>query len=108
MGIKKAARSKFDKHTSSHVPRFDHFCVWLNQSVGLLNYKYFLLFLIVHDFMLAYGCYAVGKIIWIIVDTDNLLNASFVNSITGIEVKASYFVILQYMGTRCVHVHEGR
>eukprot|EP00956_Cyclotella_meneghiniana_P014906 scaffold22587_cov70-Cyclotella_meneghiniana.AAC.3 len=49
--IRKIARSKYDRCTNRHVPRFDHYCGWLNQA-------------------------------------------------TGDEVKADYFIVLQYLSMR--------
>lgn len=60
--IRKIARSKFDSMTNRHVARFDHYCVWLNNSVGEENYRFFLIFLAVHMFMLSYGSYAIAQI----------------------------------------------
>jgi hypothetical protein len=45
------------------VARFDHFCGWLNNAVGEQNYKWFLLFLAVHCFMLSYATYILGAIL---------------------------------------------
>ena len=53
--IRKLARSKFDKYSDRHIPRFDHHCGWLNQPVGELNYRWFLFFLLVHVGMCVYG-----------------------------------------------------
>ena len=53
--IRKLARSKYDKYSDWHIPRFDHFCGWLNQPVGELNYRWFLFFLLVHVGMCFYG-----------------------------------------------------
>ena len=53
--IRKLARSKYDKYSGRHIPRFDHFCGWLNQPIGEVNYRWFLLFLLVHVGMCVYG-----------------------------------------------------
>mmetsp|Transcript_26640 Transcript_26640/g.48352 ORF Transcript_26640/g.48352 Transcript_26640/m.48352 type:complete len:437 (-) Transcript_26640:404-1714(-) len=55
LNIRKLPRSKYDRHTGRQVPRFDHFCGWLNVSIGEENYRYFMLFLIAHTFMTLYG-----------------------------------------------------
>ncbi len=41
----KPERSHHDSLMGHCVLRMDHYCVWLANSVGLLNYKAFLLFL---------------------------------------------------------------
>ena len=53
--IRKLARSKYDKYSDRHIPRFDHFCGWLNRPIGEENYRWFLLFLLVHVGMCVYG-----------------------------------------------------
>lgn len=53
--IRKLARSKYDRHSGDHVPRFDHHCPVLNKTVGEENYRFFLFFLIVHVKMCWYG-----------------------------------------------------
>lgn len=62
--IRKLARSKFDRYTQRQVPRFDHFCGWLNQAIGEDNYRHFLAFLTVHAFACAYGSIMTGWIFW--------------------------------------------
>jgi palmitoyltransferase len=39
------------------VERFDHHCIWINQCVGLRNYKYFLAFLFLHAWLCTYGLF---------------------------------------------------
>ena len=64
LGIPKLARSKYDKYTKNHVPRFDHFCGWINQSIGEENYRFFLLFLMVHVLMCLYGTILTFTALW--------------------------------------------
>ena len=49
----KPPRTHHDSVTGRCVLKFDHYCVWIINCVGLLNYKAFLLFL-------AYACVSSG------------------------------------------------
>ena len=53
--IRKLARSKYDKFTDRHIPRFDHYCGWLARPIGEENYRWFLWFLFIHVGMCVYG-----------------------------------------------------
>jgi hypothetical protein len=55
LNIRKIARSKYDRRTGRHIPRFDHYCGWLDSPIGEENYRYFLFFLFVHQCMVVYG-----------------------------------------------------
>jgi len=55
LAIRKIARSKYDKYSDRHIPRFDHYCGWLDSPIGEENYRYFLWFLFVHESMCIYG-----------------------------------------------------
>ena len=54
----KPARSKHCNMCGCCVEKFDHHCIWINQCVGLNNYKYFLSFLVLHAWLCTYGVYA--------------------------------------------------
>jgi len=46
--IKKPLRSKYCVMTGLVIARMDHYCVWINNAVGMANHKLFLLFLLSH------------------------------------------------------------
>jgi palmitoyltransferase len=56
LGIRKLARSKFDQYyiakspldKGRHIPRFDHYCGWVKNSIGEQNYRDFLIFIMIH------------------------------------------------------------
>jgi hypothetical protein len=62
--IRKLARSKYNRYSDTHVPRFDHHCFVLDQTVGEENYRFFLFFLAVHTCMCWYGSYVMGQVIF--------------------------------------------
>ncbi|GMH56456.1 hypothetical protein TrRE_jg10492 [Triparma retinervis] len=98
--FRKVPRSKFDRSTKAHVPRFDHFCVWLNQPVGEENYRDFLLFVLVHCGMLAYGSYVSLQLLRHIVDSEGLYAVKYYNARTGETVQASAMVVFRYMSNK--------
>ncbi|KAL3768972.1 hypothetical protein ACHAW5_005540 [Stephanodiscus triporus] len=98
--IRKIARSKYDRSSQRHVPRFDHYCSWLNQAVGERNYRWFLLFLAVHVFMCWYGTWVMASVMYGEMLEKDLLNATFFNVATGVEVKADFVIVFHYLFRR--------
>ena len=97
VGIRKLARSKFDRFSNRHVARFDHYCGWIHNTVGEENYRFFLLFLLVHIGMCVYGTVVTWTLFVGEVQDKDLLNAIFYNGKTGQEVKADFWVVMHYM-----------
>ncbi len=97
MGIRKLARSKYDRFTNRHVARFDHFCGFVDNAIGEENYRFFLLFLLIHIGMCIYGTLVTYTLFWGEVIDKNLLNATFYNGATGEEVQADMFVVCHYL-----------
>jgi palmitoyltransferase len=95
------ARSKFDRlKYDQNVPRYDHFCGWVFNTIGEENYRWFLLFLTVHTLMMFYGsgiCIALfyGEVI-----DKKLMDLTFFDRATGQTVKANWFIVFQYLFTR--------
>ena len=100
VGIRKIARSKFDRVSGRHVARFDHYCGWVGNSLGEENYRYFLLFLAVHVGMCAYGTIILVRCLYDEIVEMDLLNATFYIAGTGEAVSASKIVVFQYLMAR--------
>ena len=96
-GLLKPARSKYCKYMRGHVARFDHFCPWLNQTVGEENYRIFLGFLLLHVALLGYGALACLAILRSEVHDKQLFEVTFFNTKTRAEVKASWTIVAQYI-----------
>ena len=55
------ARSKWCVTTERRVAKFDHFCVWINNTVGCCNFRYFLAFLAGQLTLVTYVAYACAR-----------------------------------------------
>lgn len=60
----KPARSKHCKVCDQCVLAVDHHCVWINNCVGLGNYLYFYLFLVLNSLSMSYAFVRCMYIIW--------------------------------------------
>ena len=54
-------RAKYCTRTGCVVARMDHYCVWLNATVGYGNHRTFMLFLLSHLFMAGAAAAMVGR-----------------------------------------------
>jgi hypothetical protein len=46
--VKKPLRSKFCVHTGAVVARMDHYCIWLNTTIGENNHRSFIILILLH------------------------------------------------------------
>jgi palmitoyltransferase ZDHHC4 len=97
----KIARSKFDRlKYNRNVPRYDHFCGWVYNTIGEENYRWFLLFLTVHVAMCFYGATITFLLFRGEVKDKKLFDLVFFDRATGEEFKADWTIVLQYLFTR--------
>lgn len=48
--IRKPLRSKFSKEKKLNIARFDHYCPWVNNNIGVRNHKLFFAFVVFLEF----------------------------------------------------------
>jgi hypothetical protein len=97
----KIPRSKFDRlKYQQNVPRYDHFCGWVSNTIGAENYRWFLLFLFVHVFMCVYGSAVCALLFWAEVKEKQLLEITFFDRTTGEHVRSNWLIIVQYLFAR--------
>lgn len=104
--VEKPARSKHCRYCKVEICRYDHHCIWINQCVGLGNVKQFLMFLLFNNLMCLYGGYLGVGILIDFVETENLYDAWFRDSISGQRFKATpYYIFLYLMGRHTLLVY---
>ena len=100
--IVRLPRSKFDRYKyNENVPRFDHFCGWVFNTIGEENYRWFLLFLAVHVGMCTYGTVILTCLFYGHVIEKKLHTAVLFNRATGQEVEpGNVWILSQYLFTK--------
>lgn len=78
------------------VEKLDHHCVWINQCVGLHNYKFFLSFLFFQALVCAYGAVAGYLIMMSIIDEKKLFEMKF-RTASGEVFEASTKVVFNFL-----------
>jgi len=104
VGIPRLPRSKYDRLTKRHVARFDHSCGWVDNAIGEENYRWFLCFLAVHVFICVYGTLIISTLFRGEVEDRELLTAVYYDSVEGVQVQASYWVIGNFMLRRRIEM----
>lgn len=61
--VPKPARSKHCSQCGHCVLLYDHHCVWVNNCIGLHNYRWFLLYLAANVALMVYGAYLCGLLL---------------------------------------------
>ncbi len=94
--IVKPARSKHCSLCNVCCEKMDHHCVWINNCVGLHNYKYFILFLYLHTGICIYGV-SIGLLTaQHLIDEQDLWNKTFYTR-NGQHFKADIWIVMQYL-----------
>eukprot|EP00339_Tiarina_fusa_P013726 CAMPEP_0117029800 /NCGR_PEP_ID=MMETSP0472-20121206/21540_1 /TAXON_ID=693140 ORGANISM="Tiarina fusus, Strain LIS" /NCGR_SAMPLE_ID=MMETSP0472 /ASSEMBLY_ACC=CAM_ASM_000603 /LENGTH=431 /DNA_ID=CAMNT_0004737651 /DNA_START=233 /DNA_END=1528 /DNA_ORIENTATION=+ len=94
-------RSKFDRlKYDQNVPRYDHFCGWVYNTIGEQNYRWFLLFLAIHVVMCFYGSTVCMFLFYGEIVDKKLLEIKFFDRSTGQKIKSNWFITFQYLFSR--------
>jgi len=91
-------RSKFDRlKYNQNVPRYDHYCGWVYNTIGEENYRWFLLFLLIHVVMCVYGSAVCVLLFYGEIMDKQLLAITFFDRASGEHVRSSRFIVMQYL-----------
>lgn len=93
----KPARSKHCSMCNICVNKFDHHCIWIGNCVGSGNHHWFLLFLLFHAMICAYGTCLGAVILYHLMHQRQLWSASFIDPVTGERFAASWWMICKYL-----------
>ncbi|ELU08976.1 hypothetical protein CAPTEDRAFT_140281, partial [Capitella teleta] len=76
----KPARSKHCAVTDECVMKFDHFCAWTNNSIGLFNHRFFVFFLVSICIMCCHGIVMATHSLQHVINFNHLWKAKYLNS----------------------------
>lgn len=95
--IIKPARSKHCRYMGACVARFDHYCPWFFTAIGANNLRWFLLFLLYHVFLSAYGSYVVLGTLYGMALDQKLFDITFVSVATGEHIRGEWMTVFKYL-----------
>jgi len=94
--VPRPARSKHCRVCNKCIAKFDHHCVWLNADVGLNNHRYFMLFLVAHVALCAYGSALCLWVLGQVIVRQRLFHTRYMLA-DGTAVAASPYVVCMYL-----------
>lgn len=96
---RRPARAKHCNATKACIARFDHWCIWVNNSIGLYNTRWFLLFLLIITVVCLYGSIICVKVIFGDIATKNIWSRTWLDPKTGkhIKIQDDWGLLSQYI-----------
>ena len=64
LGVLRPARSKYDPIGGVLIPKFDHYCPWVNNCIGQQNMRWFLAFLLSNTVLCCYAMVLVAATLY--------------------------------------------
>jgi len=92
----KPARSKHCRMLNVCVARADHYCIWLDNMTGLYNYKYFLLFLLLHSIICIYASSLIASVFMDLIKSKRIFTVGFYDRFTGKKIPATWTIVAQF------------